>query len=150
MSYWRVEFRVDGSVESVLEMDRGAPEDVFVVYVRADDSEHAVYRARQRLPQRERRARYDREGKCLCGRPRAEDGHRRCPTCLARMKASRRGEAPRSKGVRQLARRADLKASERLATLVEVQGVWQRCQTNHQFTRWLAGELGKLCPGKAA
>jgi hypothetical protein len=146
MTWWRIEFGPDGAVESCIEMDRGAPEGVLVVYVEAQDSQHAIYRARQRIQQRERRVRYDAEGKCRCGRPR-DAGGRLCNTCLVRDREQRRGVTAGPKGPKQLDRRADTKATEHLATLLAVRRVLS--EVGPAFIgRWLDEQIEELTGGR--
>jgi hypothetical protein len=142
MPTFRVEFRPDGSLDSCIEMDRGVPEGVLVVYVEAKDSQHAIHRARQRLLQRERRARYDAEGQCKCGRPR-DAGGQLCHTRRARNRAAKRGVSAGPKGPKHLARRADIRATERFATLLEVARVL--AEVGPAFIgRWLDEQIEEL------
>jgi len=146
LSTWRVEFNPDGSLDSCIEMDRGAPDGVTIVYVRAPTRNYAIYLARQRILQHERRARYDLEGKCKCGRQRDTAG-RLCQTCLARDRAQRRCVHAGPKGPKQLARREDLQATERLATLLEVRRVL--AEVGPAFIgHWLDEQVEELTGGR--
>jgi hypothetical protein len=145
MKWFRVEFNPKGEIVHLLEMDRGAPDGMMIVYVQATSEDAARAKAqamRAKIAMRARRAENRSKGLCKdCGRKR-KPGFVKCSVCIERARERETRLAPASKAPRYRARRATVKESERLATLLEVQE--HASKDIPAFRKWLAAEISKL------
>lgn len=172
MTWWRVEFGFEGEVTCTPVYAARTREDQRVWYVEAENAEGAravAIRARARERLRERRAAYREQGLCRCGRAR-DSALAECATCRARQAGEARRRAERlgvslaasklirgptvtaktrvNPGPAQAARRAGLRASERLSVLLEVRAEFERTRKtgpdrDKHFLLWLIDQIAK-------
>jgi hypothetical protein len=152
--WWRVELTADGTVASCVAVET-KPEtpDGAVVYVLAETEKLARYKAyklRQKLIQRERRARYRADGKCQCGRELDDPEFKKCTLCRQRNEVHRaRSDGklpplkPGEKGARIQERRLELRDMVRLEVLLEVSTKLLNCRSNREFKQWLEDAIRK-------
>ena len=104
-----------------------------------------------------RRARYESEGRCKCGRARDRAGLTTCSACLERhrihaqrKRARERGEVvpPLDRRTVLLERKEQERGNVRFETLVEVQRAWLKLGAKG-FERWLGGQLEAIAGRKA-
>jgi hypothetical protein len=151
--WWRVELTADGTVASCVAVDmKPETHDGAVVYVLAVDEDaarHKAYKLRQKLVQRDRRARYRADGKCAwCGRDREEPKFNKCQVCRERNRVHRArcdGKIPPAepgeKGARMQERRLELRDMVRLEVLLEVARKLMELRDVRAFREWLSREI---------
>lgn len=153
MKTFRVEFNAAGHVTSCIELDRGAPDSVTIVYVQATSADAAkakAERVRQRLRTQARRQEYRAQGLCpYCGRT-PQSGMVKCETCLVSARERKESRQRPTRSAQHLAIRASKEQRERLATLLEVKRQWRRTDSDDAFINWLDAEIAKLLERKAA
>ena len=154
--WFAVHFDDKGGVRSVSLARIQCSSTLAVIYVFAatpDDAAAAGYRMRQRMLQTRRRAEYEAQGLCRCGRPRDVEGKRRCSLCASRGRAYQQRAKLQSEGERIIAPpkreafkrlAAENRENTRLAVLLEVRELWRDTPNNGVFTRWLEEAIRKL------
>lgn len=166
VTWWRVSFDgTDWHCEPVYCAE--TTQDQTVWYVQAPTAEAARAEAvRRRARERilARRAEYAQRGLCRCGRKRDREDRTRCRVCRERQVAEEQRRAARlaaseeassapvaarqNPAEAQAVRRATLRQSERLATLLEVRAEFERTRRlgpsrDRDFTLWLADKIAK-------
>lgn len=171
VTWWRVSFDgTDWHCEPVYCAE--TTQDQTVWYVQAPTAEAARAEAvRRRARERilARRAEYAQQGLCRCGRKRDREDRTRCRVCRERQAAEERRRAARLAAAEAVAspeatstpvaarqnpaeaqavRRATLRQSERLATLLEVRAEFERTRLlgparDREFTLWLAEKIAQ-------
>lgn len=161
-SWWKIVVGDDGKVKSCELVDHAEKNGRTVFYVQAGDEDTAARLAANRYyaaNNRRRRARYEAQGKCRCGRPKDSAEFKRCKVCRKleaehkdRHEARKRGEeVPLRSRVDQVQRRkADEAEQARLAVLIEVQDAWLSQPTNRQFTAWLRQQIEAIAGKRVA
>jgi hypothetical protein len=145
--------------------DEGTAE-LGVFYILAENAKAAAQQAINRHAAKmlaARRARYDAEGLCKCGRKRDRvlDGKllKVCTGCTSRHKVHEQRKLARIRGeaVPPLDRRVVLQERKqteaeaiRLAVLEEARQAWRNHPTVGGYTRWLENEIAKLSQRKVA
>jgi hypothetical protein len=162
-TWWRVELSESGKVLKCSEaieppVKPGCASIFYVLAVDQAAAERAAFNAYCAANNRRRRARYDAEGKCRCGRPRDTE-FKRCSACLAldrehdeRYKARKRGETvpPRDRLAVDARRKQNEAQQARLAVLREVEQAWLEASTNKLFTAWLKREIEAITGRRVA
>lgn len=154
--YWAVEFDDTGKVircERVFS-ERASSARCFVVEASSEKDARAaayqLYRSRQRLLVKERRAAYVAQGRCRCGRPKDSDEYAWCELCRRSHKqhrdARKQGQTVTGaeRGLRIAAARRTTQDMTRLGTLLEVAAWWRDARTPDEFARRLATEIQRL------
>lgn len=162
--WWRVAFAIDGSLLSAVPVTEASADEPRVFYVYVEDDDHggpelAVKMASALAAQEKyrrgmyaRRAIYEKEGRCRCGR-KPEPGFKTCPACQEKGRASHERAEKRAAGEvvpvpdksESYRERREEEAREvRKATLREVRRVVGESRSLAQVQAWVTDELVKL------
>jgi hypothetical protein len=150
--WWRLTVDELGHVTSCEPVEAIGANGLGVIYVLAFDrkgAQKAAFNEYCNIRNKLRRARYDQEGKCDCGRMRDIEGKRKCTVCIAMRRRSKERAQAKARGedVEQLDRvetyRKRRETEGAVLRRVVLEEVWQRwLKAPESFTAWLAAEIG--------
>jgi hypothetical protein len=151
--WWRIEIDGNGKAGIPVPVEALGENGLSRVYVLAYDIKQASkagFNAYCALRNQIRRARYDAEGKCGCGRVRDIEGKKKCKECIKQRQRSKSREKQKKRGEplevldkteTYRKRREDEARQSRLAVLTEVRAAWQNMNTVRAFSAWLAEQI---------
>jgi hypothetical protein len=169
--YWRVHFRDNGSIASVVPLTTVVDDSWCIVKAATEDEAKKkafnLYCARKKKFAKER---HHAKGECCCGRkqdrtcPKTGRALKTCSVCGEREKVYNerynkrvkagtvgQGMAERDEGARveaNLERQRDRRAEIRLEVLIECRDQWIKARNVGLYTRWIDREIEALTHGK--